>query len=432
VQAFFSMTAVALPLTPGEVAIIRPALEANAPSLVKVREAMSMPSSDWASGPWSSYGTGRGYSSGSGYGRGIGFFRQRGLLQLLYTGALLAHTDGDDRAALGRVEELLFMARASAERPTFRAQLGGYRINEVALATLSELIPSLRIGDAPGQAPRAQVEALIADLLNESPDRDAVVNFLRVERARQLDVLLESDGTSRRQDGTPLDPSAWGESLPMPLSGSSPFERLVSRPLYLGRARDSLNRISRGIASLAAPDLREFIQAFNEPSAVDVGGVAFPGGGPEIDDRDQSDAAFTRHLVAAINQAGRVRYMTRAQRRTAALALALCLYRADHGGEHLASSDLRVLVPQYLPDVPGDPLSTCGEPLVYVPDRQRPRVYSVGEDGIDDGGWPAELGASRAEELRMTDWVVDLVRQPRVEPPPNVQRNPAFWSSRGS
>jgi hypothetical protein len=116
-------------------------------------------------------------------------------------------------------------------------------------------------------------------------------------------------------------------------------------------------------------------------------------------------------LTSAIQTAARVHYSGLAHRRATAVALAVALYHADHGA--WPPADLAPLFPQYLAKMPADPLASAGERLVYLPDPQRPRVYSVGDDGIDDGGTPAPNVVSRPEDYRSTDWVVDFVRQPR-------------------
>jgi hypothetical protein len=77
------------------------------------------------------------------------------------------------------------------------------------------------------------------------------------------------------------------------------------------------------------------------------------------------------------------------ERRMVAVSLAARLYRADHDGAFPASLD--ALVPAYLPHVPVDPFSPDNKPLGYVVARgalpdggDRPLVYSVGRDGVDD------------------------------------------------
>lgn len=63
------------------------------------------------------------------------------------------------------------------------------------------------------------------------------------------------------------------------------------------------------------------------------------------------------------------------------VAMALAAYQADHGQY---PETLTALQPKYLPTVPLDLFS--GEPLIYEPDNKGYLLYSVGENGIDDGG----------------------------------------------
>jgi hypothetical protein len=72
-------------------------------------------------------------------------------------------------------------------------------------------------------------------------------------------------------------------------------------------------------------------------------------------------------------------------RRAAVIALAIRLYRFDHGGNW--PRDLNELTPAYLPAIPTDPFSPTDSPFRYKPDAAGgPIIYSVGEDGVDDGG----------------------------------------------
>lgn len=72
-----------------------------------------------------------------------------------------------------------------------------------------------------------------------------------------------------------------------------------------------------------------------------------------------------------------------------AVALALVAFRADHGHP---PDDLKALVPRYLDALPRDPFSV-DEPVRIAPAGTGLGVYSVGPDGLDDGGrsWQSHL-----------------------------------------
>jgi hypothetical protein len=111
-----------------------------------------------------------------------------------------------------------------------------------------------------------------------------------------------------------------------------------------------------------------------------------------------------------------------AERRLAAAVLAARWYASDHGGALPARLD--DLVPAYLPALPLDPLAEGGAPIRYVADPDRPLVYSVGENGKDDGGREYRE-EDPLPERRQTDEVRHLKRRQRrvlewkvVEPQP--------------
>ena len=83
-----------------------------------------------------------------------------------------------------------------------------------------------------------------------------------------------------------------------------------------------------------------------------------------------------------------------AESRLAAIRLALRLFELERG--RLARS-LEELVPDYLPAVPQDPMDPNGGPIRAVLEGPQPRVYSLGENMVDDGGrrdnnWPQPRG----------------------------------------
>ncbi|MDR3707263.1 MAG: hypothetical protein P4L33_03105 [Capsulimonadaceae bacterium] len=80
--------------------------------------------------------------------------------------------------------------------------------------------------------------------------------------------------------------------------------------------------------------------------------------------------------------------------------LALRAYFVDHG-RYPAS--LAALAPRYIPAVPNDPFADAG-PLRYRLAGARYVLYSVGPDGIDDGGKPITLTTNgRADPHRLID-----------------------------
>ncbi|MEI2722644.1 MAG: hypothetical protein V9H26_03600 [Verrucomicrobiota bacterium] len=82
-------------------------------------------------------------------------------------------------------------------------------------------------------------------------------------------------------------------------------------------------------------------------------------------------------------------------RRLTITAIALERYRLRHGRP---PNDLAALVPDFLPAVPIDLMS--GRPLAYLLTAGgASTLYSVGEDGRDDGGDSTSLAATNRFDL---------------------------------
>jgi hypothetical protein len=80
--------------------------------------------------------------------------------------------------------------------------------------------------------------------------------------------------------------------------------------------------------------------------------------------------------------------------------LAVRVYQSEQGR---APTELEQLVPKYLQRVPLDPFS--GRPIVYRPQGTNWLLYSVGEDGVDDGG--KRVGASASGTVTKGDLFYD-------------------------
>jgi hypothetical protein len=110
---------------------------------------------------------------------------------------------------------------------------------------------------------------------------------------------------------------------------------------------------------------------------------------PDADTAEQRNAIgqiwnlFADSSIPALTMVMERHYQVITERRMAATALAIRLYELDHGQR---PKTLEELVPDYLPAVPDDPYSAGPQPIRYLPDADPPILYSVGENGEDDGG----------------------------------------------
>ena len=132
--------------------------------------------------------------------------------------------------------------------------------------------------------------------------------------------------------------------------------------------------------------------------------------------------------MSPLVQIGKYPYEMRTRRRLARVGLAIHLFTAEHAGVRPRSLD--ELVPLYLPAIPIDELAADGSGVRYVP-GDAALVYSVGEDGIDDGGEPPVMKPvdpndhSFPRTVRQGgDILFLLTPQPRVEPKREVEENP--------
>jgi hypothetical protein len=114
-----------------------------------------------------------------------------------------------------------------------------------------------------------------------------------------------------------------------------------------------------------------------------------------------------------------VEFRARCERRMAAIALAIRLYRIDHSDAWPVTLD--ELVPNYLQSLPADPFRADGKTFGYVASLTQPLIYSVGENGTDEGASTQPTARHLSEERDFMRWdrqdaVLYLTRLPK--PPP--------------
>jgi hypothetical protein len=312
----------------------------------------------------------------------------RHLANTLGDAALYAHFRGSDAAAIETMRDVRHVAAALGQDPFVISHLVTVGIEMLAADRLQVIATRLRVapegltddGTALPSTARAQlarpaardpVRALIRELLDDRAFGQALKTAYCGERAAQIDT---ADWFAEMS--TVLRPMYQLEAARMAEQDEVLLEAAAqtSWPAAQGvLARGAARRPPPG------PPPRSVAAAF---------GLA--GASPQREPVD-----YTRLLSSTLlgtSPLGRpiVQHMrARAEKRMTAVSLAAQLYRADHAGAWPPS--LEAMVPQYLPQVPRDPLAQGDKPLGYVlakgglPDgSDRPLVYSVGANGVDD------------------------------------------------
>ena len=323
----------------------------------------------------------------------------RRALGMLFRGAaLLEHENGDSAAALRRVDDIIFVSRYTDKNPSLVGHLVAIGCTALATETCFELAPDLRIGTNTGDAAPADVRKLIDTLLDDAPPREGMRLAFRGERMAQYDTM---DAMSR---GVPIQLQRGG-----PPTTYRPVARYLTGPMFKRNAVAMMDHMTTLLPVVDEPDL----------PAAQVKLPAKPRGGNPLN-------VFVQILVPSLERAVETQHRLNSDRRLAATALAIRWYQLDHDGQRPARLD--ALVPKYLPSVPKDSLLR-DQPLGYLPDTNRPRLYSAGANNVDDKGsdayirpYPDGRASQRGDEWRTLDRCVFLDRQPRAKP--EAERTP--------
>jgi hypothetical protein len=294
--------------------------------------------------------------------------------------AMLLHFQGNDAEAIETLNDLLAQSHAIDEEPFLVSHLVANGIRALATMRLQMIAPELTLqGGSPTTAPsarpasRAQVEQMIAALLNNDFRRVNAQRTGAAERVLQIDYIL--NGTRKQWFLQPM---------------------LV---LDAAHAAGSTNRMSVAAALSNWPAARTALQG-------------------------QTPATNPAHIIGAavtpsLDRAIETDFRLEEECSVTAVSLAVRLYRVDHAGA--LPQTLEALVPKYLSQVPVDPLAAGNKQLGYrvLDGGRRAIVYSVGEDGVDDIAAGFVVPAMpRYGWNKMTDVYHELLRW---NPPPSSQ-----------
>lgn len=299
---------------------------------------------------------------------------QRTLATLCRAAALDAQLRGDHAAAVEYLRDVFAMGEALDTQPVLVGHLVAIGIRAMATHHFGKLAPELaiaRAGDGGGIEKRAgekaatveQVRGAIRELLDEAKAEAGFRNALRGERVMQTDTArLLADRKLDFNTVSGIVPGGGG------VFGWPPMPRglvLTDALLMAERTSDVLTTFDK------SPDFPTYNARLPPvPAAL----------------RTQSFFhAAAALLMPSYDRCVLQHYRGMTDQRLAAVALALRLYAVDHDGKYPPALD--DLVPKYLPAIPKDPFAAGGKPLLYdASEPAAPAVYSVGDNGKDDGG----------------------------------------------
>jgi hypothetical protein len=356
------------PYTPEALTTVRQIVAENKVALQKVRAARGKTAGGWDD---------RFDPAKYAIDQHIRLWPERSLGNLLSFAARTARAGGDDAEAVQLLIDGMTVAKASQKRPTLAAHVTALGMASIPAYTASAIAPDLKIGS--GGASRAQVAELIRLLLDEKSIDDGARLGWNSERMTDIEMMRAT-----------IDGRLKIEGVPVPPPNAVDTDSAALKPLIIADA-------------LAKVDFRrEFMEAELAPDWT-VAQRRIPADYQERYIRDP----MIRMMSGSPDHVVKIAFHTRTTCRLAAVALAARLYEADHDGK--VPGDLSDLVPAYIPAVPIDPMS--GKPLLYAGDN--PRVYSVGDDGVDDGGFPVDRRRTDGRPRESGDIVVYLRTQPR-------------------
>jgi hypothetical protein len=238
-----------------------------------------------------------------------------------------------------------------AAHPTVLGHLVGNGIRSLAAREVARVAPHLTFGDGERKLSRVDAKAIINLLMDTKADERRWKRAVAGEAAMQqnaVDHVIDGGGDSSIFRGNPLERMAIRSS-----ASTSAVAMASITKLQYNAAEPS--RLPRDVVEKLKKADR---QAQTRPN--------------------QKLASIVLSATGMLTQS---HYVARNTTRRAAVALALSMYQQDHGD---LPAELETLVPEYLPRVPVDAM-TVDEMIKY--DRDRGIIWTVGKDGVDDGGF---------------------------------------------
>jgi hypothetical protein len=258
---------------------------------------------------------------------------------------------------------MLTVARLLDRQPFVVCHLVAIRIDGMACDVIFRVAPGLHVAtaarpDAKAVAPD-QMRAMIAELLDEKGLADALRLGMLSERMAQLDTAANL--ISGRLEWDKL--AAGKARLTL-------MARLGFTTMVVNDSKLMAENMAGVMAAAASADYQTFMEQFPRETMLKI-------------ELEGDGHPFAKLMLPSLERAVRFHFHAVTERRLAAAALAVRWASVDAVGKLPAR--LADLSPRYLPATPKDPMAV-DRPLGYKSAGARPVLYSVGEDGEDDGG----------------------------------------------
>jgi len=291
----------------------------------------------------------------------------RELARLLALSARRQAVDGHPAEALADVERLGRMAQHSAREPFLVCSFVGIALDSIALAALAEVLPHVTHAD--------QLEAIDPLGFSQATElRHAANNSLVCEEAMFLNTAAEL--ADKRIRWSKLDDDIVGISPGM----TTPVGVLPNLEHWL----DPLYR-----TFMLRSDIDDFRTRFGR-LAHNFSGWFYETRDPaarrrHLEESTDLDGAglYAKLFMPAFSQMNVATWRSEARRNIAGVLLAATRYRLAKG---VLPESLDSLVPDYLPSVPADVFAQDNATLKLVSTDSDWTVYSIGNNGHDDGG----------------------------------------------
>ena len=310
--------------------------------------------------------------------------KQRAVANLLRIAAIDAHQRGDDASAIELIRDLFSLERSLYNYPVRLGHLVGLSVGAMGCGVIRQIVPEIEIDstDRGGRPVSSdQVVVLIAALANDHLPLETQRRAFVADRAQLADSILHLFRDLRKDN---------------PVQGML-VEYFSSSRLYAATcdvlmvAGERLNVANSDDWPTCRANLRNL---------------------PGHSDHDLLSDWARDTVLISWEREWQQDYRQQTEKRLCVAALASRLFALRHGG-HLPST-LADLVPDYLSQVPLDPMAHNS--LLHYRGPKDALIYSVGDDGIDDGGSEQPLNAQDPDNpWTQKDVVLHLTKQPRTQ-----------------